>query len=292
MTKDIKVRTPCMNCDRETNHLILHQTIEGPTDDYNYTNAHQIIECLGCESRSFRVAFTDYENSYPVSDEEWDIPENVTIFPKFVKDIVKLEIYEAPDIVREIYNETLIAITEGALILAGLGLRGTIEAVCNDQSISGRTLDTRISKLATQGMISSNDAKRLHAIRFLGNDAAHEIKKPTQSQISVAFKIINHLLQSIYLLDLESQGRLETIVTKIDDFITILDKGIKRHKIGDELPLAAIIGKDVRRIDGAMTQMEHELMQKISNEEYQKLKIGKLEKYANSPNKVQHFILI
>ncbi|WP_140386550.1 DUF4145 domain-containing protein, partial [Vibrio parahaemolyticus] len=65
-----------------------------------------------------------------------------------------------------------------AYTLAGIGFRATIEAVCNDQSIQGKELSTRINNLASNGLISKKDSTRLHSIRFLGNDAAHDIKVP------------------------------------------------------------------------------------------------------------------
>jgi len=181
---------------------------------------------------------------------------------------------------------------EDALILAGLGLRGTVEAVCNDLEVKGRNLEIRISKLATAGFISRKDAERLHGIRFMGNDAAHEVKKPKTEQLSVALKIVEHLLSSVYILEQEAQGKIETVITDFDKFIDLLDKKIKQFTASEELPLLIVLGRDIRRVKESMINFESELITRISSGKYSKLGLGKVDKYNDSKNELQHFIIL
>jgi len=60
-------------------------------------------------------------------------------------------------------------------VLAGVGLRALIEAVCRDQGINGGNLEALIGGLATNGILSKAQADILHTHRFLGNAAAHEV---------------------------------------------------------------------------------------------------------------------
>lgn len=53
------------------------------------------------------------------------------------------------------------------------------------------------------GDISKRDVDLLHSLRFLGNDAVHELIKPERNDIKVAFNIIEHLIQAIYLMPKE-----------------------------------------------------------------------------------------
>jgi hypothetical protein len=247
---------------------------------------------MGCEEKTFRVVFRDIENAYPTSDDDWDVPETVEYYPKYNPDHVDLEnIFRVPDVVREIYTESMLAVQAGALTLAGLGLRGTIEAVCNERSITGRNLEVRIARLATQGLISAKDAERLHAIRFLGNDAAHEIKKPSDAQISVALKIINHLIQSVYLLEIEMHRKLDTIISDPDEFERLLDKHLPAFAKGDEYPVAKFLGKDIRRLGAGASALESHLQAAISSGNYTKLSIGKIDKFAGSKADLQHFVV-
>ncbi len=250
-----------------------------------------VIRCRGCEKISFRYVFSDYEGAYPVSDDEWEVPKTIKTYPRFIQNHKPLEgTHCVPDIVCEIYEETLLAIQEAATTLAGLGLRGTIEAVCNERMVKGKDLKTRISKLATKGWISQKDAERLHAIRFLGNDAAHDIKKPTEGQITVALRIIEHLIVTVYILDDAVRGKLDTMLSSYEDFKILLVKKISAFATGDELPLAKFMGKDVRRIEGAISSMESQLMAEIQAVSFSELRIGKVDIFSGSPTPLQHFV--
>jgi hypothetical protein len=249
---------------------------------------------MGCENKSFKYLFRDIDGAYPTDDDHWVVPEIIELYPKFNIDHHAPDgLYGAvPELVREIYQESLLAIQEDALTLAGLGLRGTIEAICNDLKITGRNLGIRISRLATQGVISTKDAERLHAIRFLGNDAAHEIKKPTKDQISVALKIIDHLIQSVYILQSEAAGSLDTIVTQVDELKNLLQKHLKNFKAADEFPLAKFLGKDTRRLGTSASQLETQLILEINSGAYKALAVGKVAVYAGSSAPLQHFIMV
>lgn len=284
----------CGECQRKTRHDTLHEESIKGDGDYEFRRTYSIIRCRGCEAISFRDHFVDYENAYPDddgSDGDWVIPENTEYYPKRNYSGKEIETILLPDVVEEIYNETILSINEGALTLASLGLRGVIEAVCNDLQVKGRNLEARISKLAAMGVISSKDAERLHAIRFLGNDAAHEIKKPKRSQVDVALKIIIHLIRSVYILEAAAAGSLDTIVTNPEQFKLLLNKNIKLLKSGDELPLVAILGKDMRRLGGGASGLEAQLKAEIAAATYTALAIGKVAPFGGRPDPVQHFIV-
>lgn len=146
--------------------------------------------------------------------------------------------------------------------------------------------------MSSLGIISKSDADRLHAIRFLGNDAAHDIKKPEKDQISVALKIINHLIQSVYILQIESEGKLDTILVKDSEFIDLLDEKLGEFQSGDEVPLGKIFGKDRRRLGSSASTFEAQLISEIKAGNYTKLKMGKVAKYNKSPTDLQHFIVV
>ena len=292
MSKDEKFYSPCRKCKTETRHVILCKSEDHGDVDYSFYSCYAVIQCLGCETKSFRYQWKDIEQAYQIGEDEWEVPEGTDCYPQYDPSHVDLEdVYIVPKLVRSIYQEAVTAVRAGALTLAGLGLRGTIEAVCNDKKITGTSLEKRITKMANMGIISKSDADRLHAIRFLGNDAAHDIKKPDKDQISVALKIINHLIQSVYILQIEAEGRLDTILATSSEFIEILDKKIKEYNSGDEIPLAKFFGKDIRRLGSSSAAFESQLMTEITAGNYTKLTIGKVDKYNNSPADLQHFIV-
>ncbi|MBS1913501.1 MAG: DUF4145 domain-containing protein [Bacteroidetes bacterium] len=290
--KSEQIRSYCSRCGQDTNHDVLREYVEQFRDEYHCDLNYQIASCRGCETKSFRKIFYDIEAAYPLEHDIWEVPKDVTIYPKSIKghrDL--LDLSHIPSTVKGIYSDVLLAIQEEALILAGLGLRGTVEAVCNDLRVTGRTLDIRIGKLIAAGHISKGDAERLHAIRFMGNDAAHDIKRPDSSAVAVALKIIEHLLSSVYILEKEADGNLEPTINKYEKFAALVINSLNNYTIGDEYPLAKFLGKDLRRVKEAVSTLESELIAKINSGEFQALIIGKIDRYNGSISPLQHFIV-
>lgn len=292
MAEEKTVLTPCGSCDRDTFHKILF-TKDETEHEYHIEISYQVVECCGCRNRSFRKVVFDFESVYQISDDEWEVPQDITIYPGILKGHRSLpDINEAPDVVSKIYRQSLNAIKDGATILAGIGLRATIEAICNTEGISGRTLENRIDNLAKKGLVSQKDAERLHAIRFMGNDAAHEIQSNDQRSLIIALRIVEHLIVNLYILDQAANGVLDTIIKTYDEFIKLLNKKLEELNVGNELPLIKILGKDVRRFHGYLKSHETALISSIASGTYNKLSIGKVDSLSGSKEKFQHFVIV
>ena len=75
-----------------------------------------------------------------------------------------------------------------------------VEAVCLDRKINGRDLKDKISKLLNDGLISKNDYEIIDRLREIGNISAHEIKAPSNSDLEASLETVNHLLQTVYIV--------------------------------------------------------------------------------------------
>lgn len=286
-----KIKSYCRECGKNINHDVLSKHSELYRDEYCCDIHYQIIQCRGCETKSFRKVFVDIEAAFPTYNDEWEDPKEITIYPKAVEGHKEVDdIYELPGIVRKIYSEILLALKEDAKVLAGLGLRAAVEAVCNDLNIPGRSLEVRINRLANGGYISKNDAERLHGIRFMGNDAAHDIKTPKGGSLSVALQIVEHLVSSVYILEKKSNGNIDTTISRYEVFQEMLDKKLKHYNTGDEYPIAKFLGKDLRRVKESISTLEQELINQISSGIYTKLSVGKIDHYQGSQDQLQHFV--
>lgn len=280
----------CNSCKRKTYHTVEGEHNEESKADYNqYKLSHRIVKCKGCNTVSFRQEYHDFEQAWKDEMGEWDYPLEVEIYPRATKENISKA--HLPDLVDEIYTEACAAYSQKSLILAGIGLRATIEAICNDQSIGGKELSTRINNLVSKGLISKKDSLRLHSIRFLGNDAAHEIAKPSEKSLRAALTIVEHLLTTVYILDGESKGQLISIIEDYPAFEDALMRNIEKLQPGDEFPLVHILGKDFRRLNGSTKALEGELNKRIGTGEFAMLQFGKKEKFENSPAELQHYIV-
>lgn len=213
-----KINVMCAICKNSTKHIILQDIqVKGECgDDHNghyerYVQWHddyQIIQCLGCENIVFRTISSNSEDVVQVShDGQYKYVEVEKLYPNpeegrtSVKDNHLL-----PQKLKSIYDETLTALNSGQSILVGIGIRAIIETVCKDQQALTGSLYNKIDVLASQGILTAEGAIILHQLRVLGNDAAHEVKPHTNIQLSLAFDVIDHLLQGVYILPYNTQN--------------------------------------------------------------------------------------
>lgn len=292
MNKSTIITTPCRACDRDTRHDVLANHVESEYD-YRVDTHYQIVECRGCGTKSFRKRIRWIEEAYQVDDDEWDVPEDVVTYPRVLKGHQAVpDMDRVPSIVKEIYSQSVEAITAKSNVLAGIGLRATIEAICNERNVTGKSLEQRIDKLAKAGLVSANDADRLHAIRFLGNDAAHEIQAADPKSLLIALRIIENLIVSLYILDSDADGALETLIKTYSEFESLLNSKLSTAAKGDELPLARILGRDARRFHSYFKSHETQLIANIASGAYASLSIGKLDTFGGSKEKFQHFVVV
>lgn len=293
MSEKIILKNYCNYCDKHTNHEVIAQhSYHSDPDDYNFAVYHKLVKCLGCDNISLRKEEHDIESAYQIDNNEWDVPITIQNFPKKLQNHKDIEQdYLIPELVKNIYKEVILTLQEDAKILASLGLRACIEAVCNHLEITGRNLEIRINKLATIGFISKRDAELLHAIRFMGNDSAHEIKAPKESALKIALEIVEHLLQSVFILPERANGSLDTIIDNYQIFEKILSRHLTNFAKDDEFPLLHFFEKDRRRLTDTSGNLQEKLIKNIQNGSFTSLKLGKVEINKDGKN-IQFFIKI
>lgn len=180
----------CNLCCQITNHTILFtkEVTSSHVDDYRWVEKFQVIQCDGCENVLFRKQYSDEDTYY--YDEDGENPiyySNDICYPKYLKEhrVLKNQ-YEIPNKIRIVYLETIEAFKSACYLLAGVGLRAVIEAICIEENILGRNLEIKISNLLKNKLITEREANRLHSIRFLGNDSVHEMDVPSEKKIFIA----------------------------------------------------------------------------------------------------------
>ncbi len=197
---------PCLNCTGKTTHKVLasvdmqgQEKYRDDEFDISWTIDNQIVQCLGCKTVSFREAISHSED-YDEYSEEYITREK--LYPSRREDIKGLgdETHYLPSSIKRIYDETLIALSNQAPVLAGIGLRALLETVCKEKQATGGNLLTKIDNLVSMGILTPASAAILHKIRTLGNDAAHEVKPHSDRQLSLAMDIVEHLLKDVYIL--------------------------------------------------------------------------------------------
>jgi hypothetical protein len=211
MNQDKKqiVKVLCGTCNRQTNHEILFshkQDFHEEMYDIFATNVYQIVQCQGCDDVSFRVlnwcSESDDQNFseslYPERTKEKNQPETIEF----------RQYDELPLPIDNLYRETIGCFKNCFFILCAAGVRALIEGICLNKNINGGTvipsqknttnLEKKINGLTENGILTKDNANILHVLRYLGNEAIHELSLPTKKELLLAIRIIEHILDDIY----------------------------------------------------------------------------------------------
>lgn len=206
-TQGNEIEVPCIKCAGKTAHKALVSVdVRGSDGDHRFSvdwaTDHQIIQCMGCRSISYRVASSNSEDYFHVSETEIEYEVTEKLYPPRLEGIKGLgdESHYLPVKVRQVYEETLLALSVQSPVLAGIGLRALLETVCKERDAAGGDLFKRIDSLVEQRVLTPASALILHKIRALGNAAAHEVKPHSDRQLSLAMDIVEHLLKDVYIL--------------------------------------------------------------------------------------------
>ena len=280
----------CPNCQQTTNHKCLFSVSEMSeyNSEFHWEQNYETIQCLGCENIQFRNRYT-HEDMFRYTEEGYEESyDESKYYPKVLNNhsLVK-NLHHLPDKIRIVYIETIEALINNCYLLAGVGLRAIIEAICIDQNISGRNLEFKINNLVRNKLITEKDGKRLHSIRFLGNDSVHEMDVPKEEKLRIALEIAEQLVKSQYLIDIDISQHLDTIISEYEDFKNIILRKIRTVviNIGDEINIKEILKKDFRRIETSyLSNFTTQLVDEIQNNIITTISVGKFE------NNQQYFI--
>ncbi len=281
----------CPRCQLLTNHKCLFEKgiHSSHDDDFHWSEYFDIIQCLGCENIQFRTRNSNEDMFHhdPYTGEQ-EYYEDVKYYPlNLMNHNILKNSYYLPNKIRVVYIETIEALKNNCYLLSGVGLRAVIEAVCIEQSITGRNLEVKINNLVKNKLITEKDANRLHSIRFLGNDSVHEMDVPNEAKLRAAIEIVEHMLKNLYLIDIEASEHLDTIISNYDDFKALFLRKYRNttFAVGDEKNIKEVLQKDFRRIESTyLANFTQQLIDEINNGIITSLSIGKLD------NNIQYFI--
>ena len=189
---ELEIYVDCASCNSETAHRKLACTSTKYTDknnNYFRTDYYYIIICQGCKNINFCHISEDDNNS------------SLRLYPSRIAGQKELkDAHLLPHGVFTIYRETHAALNNSLHVVAGIGIRAILEAVCKDKGVKGRNLKARITQFKNMGITTTSGEEILHGLRFLGNKSAHEVKAHSVSELGVALEVIEHLLLGVYIL--------------------------------------------------------------------------------------------
>lgn len=265
----------CASCERDTNHVIKHsEEVTSPDEEYWWHSFYYIVKCCGCGEVSFLQGITEEGDVEYNEYGEVSYPTRYKSYPyhkQFAKSIGNL--WPVPNNISKIYKETINALNNECYLLAAAGFRVIVEAICLENKIEGKSLETKINNLCKKGIITKNDRDRLHSIRFMGNDSVHAIKEPDKRQIRLVLDIIHNMLNGLYVLTKECEDILEGPITEFSEFIELLEEGLKIRSVGEVDILKNLLPPSRRLISEDRSTFENQLKEAITNGKFTKLEL-------------------
>lgn len=206
----------CNFCKRITNHKLLfkadfeatYYTEDAYDNSVTYYESVNLIQCQGCMYPSIFNVKRDSEDV----DYSEGVPQLITresYYPPR-KDIFEFDgHYSLPQALSDLYSETIGAINNELHTIAGIGIRGLIETICNQEKIEGNNLCNKIDNLFSDGKISRDSKEILHALRKTYNKSAHDSFKPSRDQLEISLEIIELLMKQIYVHKSETEKHFQ-----------------------------------------------------------------------------------
>jgi hypothetical protein len=192
-------------------HSVSHTVYSGeemePIDEI--TEKWEILQCRGCDNVSIRQT----------TKSPWEEELKYEFYPERTGDHHHEKKYQKlPRNLHELYSEVVSARNRNTLLLCSAGLRALLEGLCDDKGITKgpnekgritRNLEGRINGLAS--IVPSGIVKNLHGLRFLGNQALHELEIPNRDDLDLALTVIEDILNVVYDLNYKSQLLYEKV---------------------------------------------------------------------------------
>lgn len=199
---DRRLVAHCNRCGHTTIHRVVVE-YEGKWDDgegYFGGEEHRILRCGGCDSVKYSVSSWD--------SQDWDEDEDgAAIFRRTTKFFPPIQVrsldtdytFNIPLRILHVLTETLDAQSNNNLILATVGLRILIETVCDAADCKAGTLEKKIDRLETKGLVSTDEKDLFHKVRAFGNKGAHLGQAMDAEQIASGLDISTHLLEKLFV---------------------------------------------------------------------------------------------
>lgn len=265
----------CNCCNKQTNHKILKEeqrTYHSEEDDIYLEETYRIVECCGCDNVSFNLETTgsEYVQYGEYGEEQYS---DYRAFPIKEGTIHPINSLHIPQIIRRVYLESINAYNNDCPVLATTGLRTTVEAVCKEKKVKGKNLKAMIDNLLKEGFITAADCKRLHEMRFSGNDSVHEMQPLTDEELLLLIDIINNMLSNLYVLDKKFKDTFYYRFETADQFIDLLNQGIQQYSVGSSYVLGAFLPDEYKYRKEDVTRYEIEVIDRINKGKYLKLEL-------------------
>lgn len=204
-------RMYCNTCRINTPHTLEGSSLCG---EYDVLNEGTISEQLGwweeyeyrfwicqiCKTAILEINYSDCAIDHTLDEEGKDgistrYPPQVKLAPKQFQ-----RFREGP--LQDIYSEIIDSYNLDLKLVCASGLRTLLESICVDMGIEDKgktwTLEGKLYALAERGLVKEEIVNNLFALKFIGDDAVHHLKVPTEEELEMGVRVVESLISFLY----------------------------------------------------------------------------------------------
>lgn len=156
--------------------------------------------CQGCETAALEVSWSNMAIDGALDEagkngvSTW-YPPLAKLTPRRFQQFRKQSL-------RNIYSEVIDSYNLGLKLLCASGLRALLEGICVDMGIEDtgetRLLTRKLYALEERGLVKEEIVDNLFALKFIGDEAIHQLKTPTEEELETGVRVVESLISFLY----------------------------------------------------------------------------------------------
>lgn len=276
MSESRYIKCYCPVCKRTTQHTISGKESNNysePDEGFFETDTYYVVKCCGCETVTFLLEKEGTEYEQTDEDGNYEMVPEVRTYPFNENEVEYIDgHWSLPSEIYSAYHESVKAINADCQLLAALGLRTVVEAICINKGIKTGKLEHKIEKLQTEGYITKVNKERLDEARFMGNKSAHEFRVPSREKLLLVLDVVNTMLHDLYILDSKCKETFEYRFKDYRTFKNEVEKNIAFSCSGDTGSIYYFL-TERKYDDDKVNEFETQLKDEIKRMKFVRLKI-------------------
>lgn len=213
------VRAHCNKCLGEKNHRVLFTDSNEWSEEINHgceihgSEVYEMLKCCGCDSIVLRhksYFSEDYDDEgRPISRIYYYPPTFSRRKPSWYFEIIA---FDCPfSSIKELLDEVYVAIQNGSLHLATMGIRAIIEKMMIDKVNDHGTFKANLDEMQNQGYVSLRQRETLEVILDAGHATTHRDYCPTSKDLTKILDICESIIETLYVHDIQAKSLKEKI---------------------------------------------------------------------------------
>lgn len=204
-------KTHCNTCGINTPHTLKDTSLYGKYDmqgegtefetlDWWEEYEYRFWVCQVCETAALEVSYGNMAIDGALDDagkngvSTW-YPPPAKLTPRKFKQFRKQPL-------RGIYSEVIDSYNSGLYFVCACGLRALLEGICVDMGIEDtgqtRPFTGKLYALVERGLVKEEIVDNLFALKFLGDEAIHQLKTPTEEELETGVRVVESLISFLY----------------------------------------------------------------------------------------------